>query len=825
MALYTCDTCAIAGDRASRGVHLLVRTPSELLAQESLGGEAATPMRFGRLNLRSWWLPALASSSILLLVTLVLLAPALSHGSMLGPYDYEQNWGLGAVSGTLIHNTGTKDQIRELIPWTVVNWLDIHHGHLPIWNPYDGLGLPQMFNFQSASFSLPMLVAFIFPLRLAFDVVIIMQFLIAGTGVLFLCRRVLGLDWISATFAGFVAELSGAFTGWAGWPMTGVFCWMGWVLGAALLIVQDSHRFRWTLLLAISVAFAIYGGHPESYVLMALAAFFPLVLVTVHEARERGLRAVGRRIGFLAGGLIGGVGLAAPLLLPGAGLLANSSHTKHGLYQTLPWLDSINVMLSNYYGNTLTGNTIFGPRIVGERGPASVGVIVLILAVLAIAVLWRQRIVMGLGLSMIVFVAFIYLSPLGHLTAQLPVIKLIEWNRLLIPLDFFLAVLAAIGLNILLTRSEGRTPLRWFLGIALAATIFVAVAPVTLFAVKATSASDRIIASIQDRSIEWGAAEALIALGVAVALLFQSTRRLATSETAQRRTGSMRMVAVTVLTLSELAFLLYSTPNLWSSSNTGLTLTAAETTLKQEASGLRVGFGSCISLTVFDDLGILTETNMIDQVDEFGIYDPILPNNLVSSYKALVNNKQPAGLLPGNFCPAITNASVARHYGVSLVLERTGAAGPPGSVPDGSIGGEGLFSVPGSGIVTIEPIGTPADSATAVRVPTSSKSPSDFQFVTDATTKSTVYIHIGNFPGWHATIDGRPLRVRKWASIEMAVDVPPGKHTVSLNYDPRSFQIGVVVSLVAALCLLGGIVVVIVRRRRRIGAAVASETA
>ena len=83
--------------------------------------------------------------------------PALVHGASLGPFDQLSRYGLSANPRTVVHYTGPGDQIEMLIPWTTLAWTQVHHGHLPLWNPYSGLGMPLVFNWQSASFSVPAL--------------------------------------------------------------------------------------------------------------------------------------------------------------------------------------------------------------------------------------------------------------------------------------------------------------------------------------------------------------------------------------------------------------------------------------------------------------------------------------------------------------------------------------------------------------------------------------------------------------------------------------------------------------------------------------------
>jgi hypothetical protein len=99
-------------------------------------------------------LPNLLCVAWFLVIGVALLVPALLHGTHIGTYDLLAQHGLSARSGVVPHNYVNNDQIDEMIPWSDLVWTQVHQGHLPLWNPYNGLGLPLAFNWQSAPLSL-----------------------------------------------------------------------------------------------------------------------------------------------------------------------------------------------------------------------------------------------------------------------------------------------------------------------------------------------------------------------------------------------------------------------------------------------------------------------------------------------------------------------------------------------------------------------------------------------------------------------------------------------------------------------------------------------
>jgi uncharacterized membrane protein YfhO len=75
-----------------------------------------------------------------------------------------------------------------------------------------------------------------------------------------------------------------------------------------------------------------------------------------------------------------------------------------------------------------------------------------------------------------------------------------------------------------------------------------------------------------------------------------------------------------------------------------------------------------------------------------------------------------------------------------------------------------------------------------------------------------------HFPGWKATVDGREVPIERVDYLLRGVKLPAGAHDVEFAYEPASFRIGWIVSLLTLAGL--GVAVALALWRRRRGQAV-----
>jgi len=327
--------------------------------------------------------------------------------------------------------------------------LDWFHGHIPWWNPFEGVGSPLAGEMQSgAFFPLTIVLAFhqgMLFLQLALEA-------LTGWSTYFLVRR-LGVGRAFSTAAGVAFGLCGTYAWLAHAPIRPVallpLCLLG--VERAIDAAKERKRGGWRLL-AVALALSILAGFPETTFIDALLVAWWSVLRIAGPGR-RCWRPI---IAKLAGGAILGASLAAPLMaafvsyLPYAnvgghnGAFAYAALPQTGLVQTiLPYslgpifgfhsktasIDIVSLLWSNV-GGFLTV-TLIASGLVGLLGK-------------------RQRILrLGLGAWILICLLRTYgFPPVVHLMALLPGVRLTAFFRYSDPSwELAVVVLAALGLD------------------------------------------------------------------------------------------------------------------------------------------------------------------------------------------------------------------------------------------------------------------------------------------------------------------------------------------------------------------------------------------
>lgn len=69
----------------------------------------------------------------------------------------------------------------------------------------------------------------------------------------------------------------------------------------------------------------------------------------------------------------------------------------------------------------------------------------------------------------------------------------------------------------------------------------------------------------------------------------------------------------------------------------------------------------------------------------------------------------------------------------------------------------------------------------------------------DSTAEGLLVVGDAYWPGWHAKIDGRPENILQADYLVRGVRWPPGRHVLTMTYDPPEVRWGVIVTGVSSL--------------------------
>ncbi len=760
----------------------------------------------GALFQRHRWLGDAVGIAVIVIVALLFLSPALKDGFGFGPADLgaSASYLTRAPASATIHNHLIGDVIDQDVPWNTLDWQIVHHGSLPLWDSYTGTGLPQLFNFESAPLALPSLVGYLFPLSASFLITVLCKLLIAGTGTYVLCR-VLRTGAIGATLGGVSFMLSGSFAGWLGWAVGGPVAWSGFIVAGAILAYRSRRRVRDLWLLALSVAFAVYGGFPEEYVLMGV------VLVGVLAVGALGVLVVERRLAVrglarVAAGSAAGFALSAPLWLPGISVLSHSARIGKHVDGQFPLHALTEVFTQGFYGLPITGSTWFGPANYVETA-VYVGVVALVLAGVAVLVAWRRPFVVAMTLGAVGCVCVAYAIPgATWVPSFVSAIGLssLPIHRILVLLGFPVAVLAGIGCDIVVKRFAEKG-----VRAALAtATATVALCIGFLWTAVGDPGLSTLEASLRRQSLLWPTAT--IALFVVIWAGTVLARRLA--PTARRHLGA---TIGAVLVAAQAAFLLFAGVGIYSYTKDMFPVTQDVATLQRivgthlfaadapnvSCANPRPGrVGKPCGIRLWLGVGFIPNMQLGYQIDELGMHDPTIPASYFTAWPVPDAGQSYSGNLQF-FAPSIDTVALAHRYGVSYVLVGPSLPVPAGMEPVAHLPITGgylvLAKVPGSARFSFL---APPTSARVL----GSSHPGDasYRLRVKVDKPTELVLRLTYLPGWHVTADGRALAVHRYEGSFLAVTVPKGTHTLVAHYWPRDLSYGIALALLALLALV-----------------------
>lgn len=739
---------------------------------------------------------------VILVVFTVLWAPVLSgHRTLVGGdilYNFNPWTSEPAVHAPRNHLVG--DPVSQFVPWLTLVRESFGRGDLPLWNPYSFSGAPLLANDQSSPFSPFTLLALLFAdAARGLSIAMLAKLWVAGLGTaLFL--RTMGLRSLACVFGGVSYATSSFMVVWLAYPHTSVAAVLPWAF-AGLEWYLRTRRPAALAAVSLAIATQFLGGHAETslHLGFALAGYALVRLFTLPERRGRLL--LGISLAGVVGTLAAGVQLVPFVTeLSRASLLGDRVEVRNGFKHLAPQ-DATSWVVPNGKGNpAIDGAQGRLPNYPEATGFAGVGT--LILAGYGLARGGRrprsEKVALALLAGTSAAVVYGLLSPVA---GRFPLLSVANNVRFLVVATFSVAALGALGVDALLTRPAPPRRRPGQLGASLLAcaalsALLVAAALVdrrgagindmvpvigghigfwvVVGAISAAAAAGFVIAAEVGGNAR-RAAGGLVALALAEGLLFAYPY-------------NPRVPSSEVPPASEAVDWLVARANRGSVAALGLDL------LPNLSAGLRLydvrGTDTLVNPRV-RSYWSRADPGYVDSYLYSVLQRPTAPWLAAAGVAHVMtpNDKVIPGTQPMYQRGGITISEVADRRPFAFAATSTVRADSVEQAAD-------KLALDPMGPVVVE--GDTTDRGGAARPPgrveVLSRRAGAVKLRVDSTKGNRVVVLQSFAPGWVARVDGRSVPVEPANVLFQSVEVPAGRHIVSLSYRPSSVPLGVLAS-------------------------------
>jgi len=757
--------------------------------------------------------------------------------------DYK--WGYAV--GVPVKNHLLSDVVSVMYPFRTYAAEVIKNGYLPLWNSLSFSGAPLLATFQSAILYPLNLFYFLLSPAKAWSLEIIFQPLLAALFT-YLFLRNLKINKIASLTGGIIYAFSGFSIIWLEYNVH------GHTSAYIPLLFYSIDRYfkdrRWGLLFPIGLGLQIFAGYPQVtiYAILSAVAYF---LFRLSEKKNNYQKFFSLSFKF-ALFLVLGLCLAASQLLPGIELFRQSQRSIEvigpgGPLVYLPWQRLVTFIAPDFFGNPATGNSWGVGDYTSVIGYS--GVLSLITTTLAIVWIKRKEVKFFLGL-LLVALLFTLESPIAALVNQLGILGAgaASTIRILVLANFSLAVLAALGLDLLNSKRKSfKSAFKiGFIFLLVISGIFIGV-----------FASRQIISRSLPEFVEGPGLELInkwlinLRVGLRNLILPLGLTSLATMVLWLLRIKFLRKF----LTLIYIFFLIFELFRFgWKylpfiSQNLLFPTTPAIDFLKDQEPPFRILGGDAMpmnmwaaynleSLAGYDAVYPLRYAKFLAVVNGGRVDEPLNRYGDVQDFKSPLLNlgnvkyilavkrdeqetpdskgKVSYKLRFSKFKPAFDDKSVRvlenkEVLPRAFMVYRYRKVSEEAEIINNLLSSDFDFT---QEIILEKEIDNKLITGEVKEVSYERNKNNSSIVTIDHSGDGLLFISDSFYPGWKAFIDGKETKIYRANYAFRAVFLPSGKHTVRFIYDPLSFKIGTAISLIA-LVVLGGLFVYETKNRRR----------
>ncbi|MDO8487430.1 MAG: YfhO family protein [Candidatus Curtissbacteria bacterium] len=357
---------------------------------------------------------------------------------------YSGNW-QGYNPWTTHKELLNADSIRQIYPWKEFAVREFKKGNFPLWNPYTFSGQPLAANFQSSVYYPFNIFYFLLDPKNAWIVLIIMQPFLGGI-FMYLLVRSFKQSRTASLFASVAFMFSSYLITWMENGNIGnSYIWLPLAFFSIIKYFQHA-KFRYILILSLSLALSILGGHPQTAIYIYIATF----LFWIYKSREGRRKYFSSTLIFLFAALssllVSSIQIiptayfykVSPISLPFSKEVFDRS--------ILPFQNLVTFFASDFFGHP--GNNNFWSFSYGDFTPYF-GVVPLIFSLWAIIKLWKNNFVKFASVASAFFIICAVNGPITAFikVAKIPLIDSTTPSRFISISIFLMVILSAFGVG------------------------------------------------------------------------------------------------------------------------------------------------------------------------------------------------------------------------------------------------------------------------------------------------------------------------------------------------------------------------------------------
>jgi hypothetical protein len=200
-------------------------------------------------------------------------------------------------------------------PHTILASRPYHEGHLPLWNPFQGIGQPLAGNMDSNALNPLRIFLYLTPTPYMWDLYLLFRLLLAGIFA-YLFMRAIEVSYLTSIFSAVLFMFCGYFIFSIDMHHLDVEIFLPFAFLCVEKIIQNRRNLNWVILCGIGIFFTIVGGQPQStFLILSFATFY--YFFRVFAFRENGgLKLFGRYLALFVTANLIGFALSAILLFP-----------------------------------------------------------------------------------------------------------------------------------------------------------------------------------------------------------------------------------------------------------------------------------------------------------------------------------------------------------------------------------------------------------------------------------------------------------------------------------------------------------------------------